>query len=289
MDKYIIRSLVLLFIFVTLLFSGCSTTTSDSNSQPTNSEHSSETKTPTEWNISVYLDLSNRLVRPMTPTQAERDITLISYMVSEFTSHCKSKKVRDCNDHFQIFFYPSPSDPEISALSKELDTELEGLENLEKQNVVESMSAKYSSALEKIYSSTLKNRNWVGCDIWSFFNNKKVDNMCVRPGYRNILIILTDGFIYHIDNVTKIDGTYTYIPANVSSSTHSLNVSRDGLSNLEVLVLEVNPMRPKQFQILTDIWGKWLSGMGITHYDLVETDLPNNNKHAVKSFLLKTE
>lgn len=285
MDKYIIKSLVLLFTFVTLLFSGCSTTTSDSNSQPTNSEHSSETKDPTEWNISVYLDLSNRLVRPMTPTQAERDMTLISYMISEFTSHCKSKKARDCNDHFQIFFYPSPSDPEISALSKELDTELEGLENLEKQDVVESMSAKYSSALEKIYSSTLEHKNWVGCDIWSFFNNKKVDNMCVRPGYRNILIILTDGFIYHLDNVTKIDDAYTYIPANVSSSAHSLNVSRDSLSNLEVLVLEVNPMQPKQFQILTDIWSKWLSGMGITHYDLVETDLPNNNKHVIKHFL----
>lgn len=235
-------------------------------------------------NLSVYLDLSNRLTRQMTPSQSERDKAIIKSLIATFTQRCQKDKAKECSNHFQVFFYPTPDDPQISKLANDLDCDFGKMDVGSKIDAINSMEQRYDAALDQIYSTTMQNKNWIGCDIWSFFSTNKIDHMCIRPGFRNVLVILTDGFIYHDNNVSKIDTTYTYIPANVQSSKHTLNVKRKGLSDLEVLVMEVNPMSPAQFQVLSEIWSNWLSAMEINHFEIVDTDLPKNNEQVITNF-----
>lgn len=285
------RKVLLIFIswavciFLILQMISCGQSASNTASQ-SSADISSNSGVKQPLNLSVYLDLSDRLIRPLTPSQTDRDTAIIAYLIDRFVVSCKAKTLPDCKDHFQVFFYPAPSDAHITKLSKDLETDLEGLSKNEKKTAIESMRERYLTSIESIYEATLSNKNWIGCDIWSFFNNKKVDKMCIREGYRNILVILTDGYIYNKDNIQNTSGGYTYIPTNVTSNNHKLAVTRGRLGDLEVLVLEINPEQMKHFQMISDIWGRWLSEMGVDRYEIIETDLFVNNKHAIGNFLL---
>ena len=57
-----------------------------------------------------------------------------------------------------------------------------------------------------------------------------------------------------------------------------------GLDNLEVLFLEINPTQQAHYDRLNDIIGTWLSGMGVEHYQIEETDVTANITPAIKQF-----
>lgn len=286
MKKSIIQQFAVFVCAISLLFITTSCGGEKISDESGSNTHTSKTD-PARMplNLSVYLDLSNRLTRDVVPSQSDRDKALIAYLIEKFKERCKRDKAKECANHFQVFFYPTPADPKIAELANDLDCDFGKMDVGAKNEAMNSIDEKFNTALDQIYSTTLENKYWIGCDIWSFFSTNKIDHMCIRPGFRNILVILTDGFIYHMDNVNKIDGTYTYIPANVQSPDHTLNVKRKGLSNLEVLVMEVNPMKPQQFQTLSDIWSNWLSSMEVNHFEIVDTDIPNNNKQVIQNFL----
>ena len=148
------------------------------------------------------------------------------------------------------------------------------------------MKSQFDNSLDSIYQNTLKMKKWVGCDIWSFFSNKKVDNLCIRKGYRNILVILTDGYLYHKDNKFKDGTAYSYIlPETLNTPNASLISKRKGLNDLEVLILEVNPYSPGQRDRLIEVLEKWLKDMEVSKNQIEETDIPNNIKPIISNFL----
>lgn len=280
-----IKLLSVIIACVAILLSSCSST--GKSGKETTGDKDSINK---PWNISIYLDLSDRLIRDMTPSQKDKDIQIVNYMTEILKNHSVAQKILPSRDRIKVFFYPAPNDSKISLLSNDLEMDLSRAQPpAEKKKILTEFQDKFATSLTQIYDATLQTRNWIGSDIWGFFK-KQVDTYCVREDSRNIIVILTDGYIFHAQNKVKDGDNYSYIlPQTLSNPNSGLIVSRQGLEDLEVLILEVNPMNPTQQGQMENILMNWFSGMGVQKFYVGETDLPSNTKLIIDKFMKEKE
>ena len=158
--------------------------------------------------------------------------------------------------------------------------------------------------MSKIYELSISNHKWVGSDIWRFFKND-VKDYCVEnnPEYRNILIILTDGYIYHDDSKDQAGNRFAYILPQIFTNYKLRNnptweqvikdkdigliTKRDDLQDLEVLVLEVTPSPnyKNDEDIIKVLLSKWFGEMNVKRYAIYNTDLPNYTQQRISDFL----
>ena len=242
-------------------------------------------------NITIFLDLSDRLTRDMMPAQLDRDTAIIrcvgDYFINESS---KDQRLLQSVNNFQILFYPTPKSSEINTHAKKLKVNLSDLKPEEKKKAIMDFRRNLTVTTQAIYEEVLKSQNWTGCDVWRFFSDKKVDQLCMKKGYRNIVIILTDGYLYEVDDKIKEGNAYSYIlPQTLKIQDSSLIVRRTGLEDLEVLMLEVNPYEAKDKNKMVDVLQTWFSGMGVSKFVVAETDIPKNVKVIVSNFLTGTE
>lgn len=247
-----------------------------------------ETEKP--LNISIFLDLSDRLTRDMEPSQMSRDTAVIGYIADYFRGQTTGPKILKSKNNIKVFFYPAPQSTKIATLANDLNVDIAQLKGRDKQIALVEMKDKFQKSLAQIYNETLTEKNWIGCDIWDFFSSKKVDVHCMRKGARNILFILTDGYLFDENHKIKEEDAYSYIlPQTLNNQNSSLIVRRDGLEELEVCILEVNPYDIKHKDQMITILENWLQAMGVKkeNMNVAETDLPTNTKTIVRSFLEK--
>ena len=237
-------------------------------------------------NITVYIDLSDRLERDMTPSQKERDLAVIKHVTELFQDSCINHKISRSKDHLKVLFYPAPANSEIAALASALEIDMSKYAPKERKQKLKDMSDVFTASLNQIYDETLQAKRWVGSDIWGFFSNKKVDDLCIRPGYRNILIILTDGYLYHANNKIKEGNSYSYVlPQTLSDPQSALIVRRTDLQNLEVIMLETNPYSPLQHDRLNEVLSNWFNNMGVSKFVISDTDMPTNTITVLDNFI----
>ena len=275
--------LVSILTLASLIGYYCYSSTHDKETEQDKPEIVNEKDKP--WNISIFLDLSDRLTRQLTPSQAERDMTLIRHVTGKVKERIVKQKIIGSKDRIKVFFYPSPNISEITLLSKNLELDMGNMPLKEKRSSVIKFEDEFSASLKQIYNKTLAAKQWVGSDIWGFFN-KQIDTYCIKPTHRNVLIILTDGYIFHVNNKQKVGDAYSYIsPQTLSVPKSSLIVSRKGLKNLEVMFLEVNPYDPKTEPKMESVITDWLHAMDVQHSIVAETDIPENTKLYIDNFL----
>ena len=155
----------------------------------------------------------------------------------------------------------------------------------EKKQMLLDFQERFQTSLTKIYEATMQDKNWIGSDIWGFFK-KQVDTYCIREDARNIIVILTDGYLFYAPNKLKDGNNYSYIlPQTLSNPNSGLIVSRQDLDNLEVLLLEVNPYDPKHQDQMETILQNWFSGMGVQKVYVGVTDQPSNTKLIIDKFM----
>lgn len=236
-------------------------------------------------NISIYLDLSDRLERKMVPSQKNRDIEIVNYMAEILKNHAVEQKILPSRDRIKVFFYPAPNDSKIDLLSKDLEMDLSKAQPAEKKQLLLNFQEKFSTSLSKIYDATLQGKNWIGSDIWGFFK-KQIDTYCIREDARNIIVILTDGYLFYAPNKIKDGDNYNYIlPQTLMNPNSGLIVSRQGLENIEVLMLEINPYDPKHQDKIESVLQNWLKDMGVQKMFVGETDQPSNTKLIIDKFM----
>lgn len=245
--------------------------------------------TPTDkpWNVSIYLDLSDRLTTGKGEPQMLRDTAIISYVIDQFVDNVVRHKIVPCDDKLQIFFYPTDGISNASALSKSLTVNLKDYtkQPAQKKQILLTMKSDIMNTIVPIYEETLQNKKWLGSDIWGFFK-KRINTACVEEDYRNILIILTDGYIYHRNSkIQQNDNEFSYVlSSNISQPDMKLIPCNNNLQNLEVILLEINPSQQAHYDKLNDIIGTWLKNMGVEHYQIEETDVTANITPAIKLF-----
>lgn len=177
-----------------------------------------------------------------------------------------------------------------------------------KKKVYDSISEKFKRNLEKIYNQVINKKVYFGSDIWRFFKNDVID-YCIEQNkgedkYRNILVLITDGYIYHANSRDMKKNRSTYITPSFFKKTklrsnnwkkkmetgdYGFITIRDDLQNLEILVLEINPdpFYIKDEDIIRAYLRKWFREMNVKKFALYNTDLPQYTKGRVDNFLTK--
>jgi len=255
-------------------------------------------------NVSIMIDLSDRIDPEKYPNPSmeyyQRDLEYIKAIKTGFINHLKSKKVIQLDDQMQIFFNPEPSDSQINDLAKQLKVSFD--KNTSKENI-KIVDEKYSELPSKIYQSAIQDKNYIGSDIWGFFKNK-VNDYCIKDKHRNVLFILTDGYMFHKDSKFSEDHKTSYLTPELVKSI-KLNKSdfknkiehenfgfikaNEGLDNLEVIVLGVNPQKSSPFEgdVIKVYWENWLKEMNVKEFQIKDADLPTNLEPIIKNILSK--
>lgn len=247
-------------------------------------------------NISIYLDLSDRLKRDLTPSQKERDLAIVGHIADYFVSQTRGKNINQSKNNIKVFFYPAPNSSDIATLAEDLCIDITKYKGVDRRIILEgyldqgkpSLKERFNKDLSVIYDKALAAKEFPGCDIWDFFSNKNVDTQCVRDGFRNILVILTDGYLFDEKHKVKDGDACSFVtPATLKNPNTSLIVKRTGLDDLEVRILEVNPTDMNHRDQLKTVLENWLKGMGVKEENITvsQTDLPSNTQTIVDSFL----
>ena len=247
-------------------------------------------------NISIYLDLSDRLKRDLTPSQKERDLAIVGHIADYFRAQTVGPKILQSKNNIKVFFYPAPNSSDIATLAEDLCIDITKFNGVEKRIVLDgdanqgkpSLKERFNKNLSVIYDKALEAKKFPGCDIWDFFSNKQVDTQCIREGFRNILIILTDGYLYDEKHKVQHGDSLSWVTASsLKNPNTALIVNRKGLDDLEVRILEVNPTDINHRDKLVSVLEIWLKGMGVKEENITvsQTDLPSNTQTIVDSFL----
>jgi len=290
----IAMSLLLIFFF------SCKEESKNDEKEAVTKNHVAE-----NYNISILLDLSDRISLKKNPNPTmeyyERDLGYIKSISEAFTQHLKTKRIRQIDDKMQLFFNPEPLDPEINSISKNLRIAID--KNNVSKDFLNSINANYASKTSQIYDSAIKDDHFIGSDIWNFFDTK-VKDQCIENDYRNILIVLTDGYMFHENSITTEGNRTSYITPKLIQK-NGLNTSEwkkkfdqqdfgfikvnDDLSNLEVLVLGINPEKnnPYEEKVIKAYWTKWFTEMNIKHFEIKNADLPSNMEKIIQDFIQK--
>ncbi|MGE8342547.1 MAG: hypothetical protein ACN6OI_16065 [Flavobacterium sp.] len=259
------------------------------------------------YNISILVDLSDRISLKKNPNPTmeiyQRDLGYIKSVSEAFTQHLKSKRMRQIDDKMQLFFNPEPENSEINSISKALRI------NVTKDNAskkfLNSINDTYSLKTATIYESAIKDDKYIGSDIWNFFDSK-VQDQCIDKDFRNILVILTDGYMFYEGTQIKDGNLSSYLTPQLikqnglNTNNWEKKIEKENfgfikintdLSDLEVLVLGINPSKNNPFEekIIKAYWTKWLSEMKIKHFEIKNADLPSNMDKIIKDFILEKE
>ncbi len=254
-------------------------------------------------NISLLLDLSDRInpiKYPSTPSYFERDLGYIESISLAFSNHVLSKKSILIKDKIQVFLEPNPNDEainqKISLLKRDLTRDNATRENI--KNVL----PLYKKTAGDIYNLAIKDNNFIGSDIWRFFKDK-AKHYAVEDCYRNILIIITDGYLYHKDTKLIENGKTSYITPQylrrikltksnfkdlMNEKNYGFIQTRQDLSDLEVLVLGIqnhDKKNPYGKEVIEEYWSQWLKSMDIKRFEIHSTDLPTHMSKIIDTFI----
>lgn len=298
-----IRTFTTILILATaVIFTGCSS----ENKQEKTGEISAGTVSPskkTNLNISILLDLSDRISpeKYANPSMEfyKRDLGYIESIVKGFEKHLESKPIRQDDDQIQVYFEPEPLNPEINNLAKRL--KLSFTRDNTSKNAIEKLSSQYISVSTEIYNLAIKDKKYVGSDIWGFFKNK-VPDYCIKPKHRNILFILTDGYMFHQDSKFMEGSKSSFLTPKLVNAL-KLNTSNfknliktngygyvkanDYLDNLEVFVLGINPAKGNPFEgdVIYEYWANWFKEMKVKNAVIKQTDLPSNIDNLIQNYI----
>ncbi|WP_430907041.1 hypothetical protein [Maribacter sp. 2-571] len=264
-------------------------------------KHLMERKTE-NLNISILLDLSDRID---LPNQQAKDSVYILSLAKVFNAHVKEKKLGLLYDKIEVFFEPAPLDFKINEMSNKLKTTY--VKGVSKKEWLPKTIAFYETVPTQIYElsrAVSKKEGYPGSDTWGFFQNH-VKDYCIEACRRNILVILTDGYMYHENSKRKNKEQTSYLTPQLLSQL-KLNTpnweekinernlgfipATQGLVDLEVLVIGIqnqNGQHPYAQDIIESYWQKWLKDMGVIAPKIKNADLPSNIEKVINDFILK--
>jgi hypothetical protein len=294
-----------LLIGFLLFTAGCG---SSSDSSSGNSQNDGKTDPALQQlNITILCDLSDRIdvkKYPEKPEHFERDLAIVKAVSNYFGKDMETKGAYSAKGKIKVIFSPKPQDPNINILAEKLNVDLSKMDPKQKKEVHDNISATFADNLGKIYDTALQSNKWLGSDIWRFFKND-VRDYCIDndSDYRNILIILTDGYIYHQDSKDKNGNRFAYIlpelfdrfklrnnpnwKETIEKEDFGLISTRSDLGNLEVLVLEItpSPKNKNDEDIIKDILSKWFEEMNVKRFAIFNSDLPEYTKQRLNDFM----
>ena len=293
------------FLALSFLLVGCPPT-NDSHERSENAESKQLRRIikNQKINLSIFLDVSDMIDPKKHPNETmdyyKRDIGYIEAIINAFQEHLSNARVAFMDDKVQLFIDPLPGSLTVNSIIDSLKVSFD--RDTVTREGIDSLDVTYADLSERLYEQSIEDNNFIGSDIWGFFR-RKVNDYCISDNHRNIVIIFTDGYIYHRDNLITDGNKSSYLTTarirqlglNNSNweNTFTENqcgfiINNQNLGNLEVLVLGINAYRGNPFEedVIRAYWSDWLSGMGIEKYAIKTADLPSNLDGFIKEFIL---
>lgn len=253
-------------------------------------------------NISVLLDLSDRIEESKTK---QKDSAYLSSLAKYFIEHVKQKKLILLEDRMQLFFNPEPSDKKINEIAKKLKVVF--TKETSKARIGETLLL-YGNIPSELYDLAKYDAEnlggYPGSDIWRFFKDN-VKDYSIDECHRNILVILTDGYMFYNKTVMNEKNRTSYLTPksltslklNKSSWKNEMKKKDLGfipanseLNNLEVLVIGItshNDENAYAQDIIEAYWKKWFDEMGVKKYKIKNADIPSSIEKVISDFILK--
>jgi len=162
-----------------------------------------------QLNVSVLIDLSDRINPELHPLQVNKDNVILNALLKNFKMFMENKGVVNSEDKINFFFHPQPQEMEILTISDQLNMDMSKIKIQERKFAFKNYEEKYDSVIKRLYDIIVSKANYSGSDIFSFFKDQ-VDNNCIirDPKYRNILFVLTDGYMYWNKNKQNINNRF---------------------------------------------------------------------------------
>jgi hypothetical protein len=263
-------------------------------------------KAPQSLNLIIVPDLSGRINDTTNnPGQIQNDTALLNEVWHSFESVTRLKM--NSGDRLVVDVTGgNQARGQFRSIANDLVFDLSGFKDRSNKLYFTKTGSRFQNNIAELYRMAQKDPQ--GADYWSYFNHDLKRN--IRPStlftdYRNILIILTDGYLeaqtkqatgtalytgtyqQRADVFTKLKDGFTVADA-VSTITPIMDCS-DHFGNLEVLILEVNARRhkspqepndpgtPRDFDILKKLWMDWLNKLEIKN---ASTDFFNERLNA---------
>jgi len=256
-----------------------------------------------QYNICLLLDLSDRIDPAKNPLQAEKDRKVIAAVTEEFAEIVKKSLYVNSRDTLRVAVAPQPTDyrKTLLELGDTLAIDMRKLKVTEKRQKLPELKERFISQSGMLYDAAVKNREFTGGDIWSFFRDNlesyRVGGSETRP-VRNILVVLTDGYINFASTKGRPKEGNRTSWMEVSRLRHNGWEEEHDAGNCgmipagkdhgswEVLVLEVDPRTPQDLPVIRKYWSKWFDEMGISHYRIEkESDSSTLTREIIGSFI----
>lgn len=292
-------------LFAISIFFACNSNTESSSEKLTGTLEPKNVVSK-NLNISLFIDLSDRIDIDKHPNQTmhyyKRDLGYINSITSCFEKHLLNKRIVLINDQMQVYIDPAPSSNEVNSLLSNMKISFTKY-NADRKKI-ESINDLYLTSCESIYNKTIRDKNFIGSDIWGFFKNK-VKDYCISDNHRNILIIFTDGYMFHINNRNRIENKSTYLSESyivenrlnrpdwenrILQNKYGFIPARNDLEELEVMIIGINSYRNTTFEdIIFKYWSNWLTEMNVKKFKIVNADLPVNVDKIISDFILPAQ
>ncbi len=247
-------------------------------------------------NLSIFIDLSHRIMAPNVD-QVEKDTLIVGETAKYFTQSTKSGKqgIQGSENIIKVVFNPAPAGEIINAAANRLQIDVQAtVSGKERKHIVKEARDNFTKALTDVYTKAKeygKQNSWPGSDLWGFFNNGVVDQQCIKKGYRNVLIVITDGEVFYAPINKTEGGKPNFVSSELLKNPNGkLLVQRAAsLQDLEVMILELNPRDPKDLPRMKQVLEDWLVEMGVKkeNISLYQTDTPANVRNVINNFLNK--
>ncbi len=258
------------------------------------------------YNISILIDLSDRISPVLNPGQRSKDINLIMNIVKEFKKRLNLKGTFAVKDKIRVIFYPQPKGFDVNAIADNLNFDFEQIPVEARKKVFATMDSIYEASLNLLYDKITEKKKYDGSDLFNFFKSRAKDD-CVMDNltYDNVLVVLTDGYLYWKSFIQNKGNRYSYLLPTAdhvaqfrknpdwekmfSEGDYGLLPINVNLKNLRVIAAEFNPVEsaPEDFDIMSAYWSRWFDEMGIakTSYKILKSDLNTTTRVAVTRFL----
>jgi hypothetical protein len=278
---------------------------------------------PESINLIIVPDLSGRITDTINnPSQINSDTILLNHIYKTFENIVRLKT----NSKDRLMVDVTGADQvqgQFRILANNLVFDLSSHKN--KSNILyfDQIQNQFNENVSQMYS--LAKVQPQGADYWYYLNRNFQGNIkksTLYDNYRNLLIIITDGYLEAQDNsktgVAFYTGGYNQrlqvsnklkqgIPVNeaITSVVSSIMDCSQHYPNVEALVLEVNtrkafspqepndPGTPRDYDILKKLWVDWFNTLEIKNAEsdffnerLDATDL---TKKKIEKFISKAE
>lgn len=294
------KSIVFYISLILTLFIGCSKTNQDHNSS------ASHLKVNKDLNLTILIDLSDRISLKKHPYQVQKDLKLISSIVEIFKQHLASKGVVNSEDKIKVIYYPEIKNDKLNTVIDSLNIDLEKMSFIERKRMFSQLINRFNENLIKLYDVASSMQQYPGSDLFNYFKHRLIDDCIIEDSnFVNLLIILTDGYIYHRNAMYRVGNRFSYLAPKSqhiqlfrnradwerifdSKDFGLINTNLD-LSKLYIIAAQFDPISqsPQDFDIMSKYWSKWFEEQNLKpkNFKILRNDNPVLNISIIENFI----